>query len=47
MANLTKEPARLFRVLILLPALAWLLLPQKVFAKKPETSLFAQLVKER
>ena len=32
--------------LILLPALAWLLLPQKVFAKKPETSLLAQLVKE-
>jgi predicted RND superfamily exporter protein len=33
--------------LILLPALAWLLLPQKVFAKKPETSVLAQLVKER
>ena len=32
--------------LILLPALAWLLLPQKVFAKKPETRLLAQLIKE-
>ena len=32
--------------LILLPALTWLLLPQKVFAKKPETRRLAQLVKE-
>jgi Predicted exporters of the RND superfamily len=32
--------------LILLPALAWLLLPQKVFAKKPEASLFVEWVKE-
>ncbi|MEK1835679.1 MAG: MMPL family transporter [Pseudomonas sp.] len=32
--------------LILLPALAWLLLPQKVFAKKPEASLLVQWVKE-
>jgi predicted RND superfamily exporter protein len=28
--------------LILLPALAWLLLPQKVFAKEPETSVLVQ-----
>ena len=32
--------------LILLPALAWLLLPQKVFAKKPEASVLVQWVKE-
>jgi predicted RND superfamily exporter protein len=32
--------------LILLPALAWLLLPQKVFAKKPEASRHGLLVKE-
>jgi predicted RND superfamily exporter protein len=32
--------------LILLPALAWLLLPQKVFAKKPEASLLVQMIKE-
>ena len=32
--------------LILLPALAWLLLPQKVFAKKPEASLLVEWVKE-
>lgn len=33
--------------LILLPALAWLLLPQKVFAKKPEAKLTTELVKQR
>jgi predicted RND superfamily exporter protein len=32
--------------LILLPALAWLLLPQKVFAKKPEASVLVEWVKE-
>jgi len=32
--------------LILLPALAWLLLPQKLFAKKPEASLLVQMIKE-